>query len=127
MVRGDNVSIYLTGKDATLFFDSNSAVSLVAPASGSLEGVIIFQDRAYLGVHRWNSSEAVDLHGTIYLPGGDLESESLSAITPLSSCSVIIARTIEFDSNSGVSIDLNDSRCLRSLPKALRGAVVLFE
>jgi hypothetical protein len=126
-LRGDGVTFYLTGREALLQFDSNAKLKLSAPTSGPMAGVLFFQDRAFGGVHRWNSTSPFKLTGTIYLPQATLVSASPSRMTPLSSCNVVIVRWLGFTSDSGVSIDLTGAGCREALPSAVLGSVVLRE
>jgi hypothetical protein len=78
-------------------------------------------------VHQWQSSSPSELQGTLYLARGDLVSAGANSMTPLNSCNAIIANTIEFDADSGVSIDLSGADCWSSLPTAVLGTVALLE
>ena len=127
IVQGSSVTIYLTGSNGLLFFDSNSSISLTAPVSGALEGVLFFQDPGYGGTHRWNGNSTATLQGVIYLPSGKLFSEALNKVTPYRSCTVVIVNEMEFNSNSGVSVDLSNSTCRDALPAAYRRGVILLQ
>lgn len=121
------MTFYLTGSKSVLSFQDGTSLSLSAPAGGALAGILFFQDRAFGGTHQWHSSSPSELQGTIYLPGGEFVSAGTNSMTPLSSCNVIIANTIEFDADSGVSIDLSGSDCRSSLPTAVLGTVALLQ
>ncbi len=126
-VSGQEVMIYLTGPGAILDFKAKSDVSLTAPSSGPHAGILIFQDRNFGGTHSWKSKVPNELHGTIYLPSGDLSSKSDNAMTPLDSCNVLIANSIEFQAKGGASIDLQGKDCKSRLPNAVFGTVVMLE
>ncbi len=126
-LEGSGVTIYLTGSGSQLFFDSNSKISLEAPTSGPFEGVLIYQDPKYGGLHAWNGNSSATLQGVIYLPSGKLFSENENQITPKKSCTVLIVNEMEFNSNSGISIDLTDTVCRSALPAAYRRGVVLLQ
>jgi hypothetical protein len=125
-VSGTDVAIYLTGTDAVLDFKANSSVALTAPISGPLAGILIFQDRKFGGIHDWKSKVPTELHGTIYLPAGDLVSKSDNAMTPVDSCNVLIANSIAFENKGGASIDLTAGDCRSKLPAAVLGRVSLL-
>ena len=127
LVVGEGVAIYLTGPGAVLDFKAKSSVSLTAPSGGPLAGILFFQDRHFGGTHDWKSNVPNELHGTIYLPGGDLVSKSENAMTPINSCNVLIARSIAFQSKGGASIDLTADDCRSKLPSAVLGRVALLE
>ncbi len=126
-VRGDGVTFFLTGDDALIRFDDNSSLTLTAPTSGNMTGILVFQDRNYSGKHVWDSKAPTELHGTIYLPEGQLLSQSSNAITPIASCNVLIAKRLHFKFRSGVSIDLGQTECKKYLPAAVLGTVALLD
>jgi Flp pilus assembly protein TadG len=126
-IDGSGVTFYLTGADALIDFEAGVEIALTAPTSGPLIGILFFQDRDYGGTHNWDAENAVDLRGTIYLPAGKLQSEGDKAMTPVGSCTVLIANSFKFESGSGVSIDISGSGCRAALPAPLRGTVALFE
>lgn len=126
-IIGDGVTFYLTGEKALVHFQDNSQLTLTAPTEGDLAGILVFQDRNFDGDHLWDSKAPTTLHGTIYLPEGQLISESSNAITPVNSCNVLIARTIRFKFKSAVSIDLTQKHCSQYLPAAVLGTVALLD
>ena len=125
-VEGSEATIFLTGENGVLFFDSNSSISLTAPTSGEFEGVLFFQDPDFGGTHQWNGNSTTTLRGVIYLPSGKLKSENVNKITPSNSCTVLIANAIEFNSNSGVSIDISSAGCRGALPGPYSRGIVLL-
>ena len=126
-IVGEEISFFLTGDEALIRFSELSTLTLRAPSSGDLEGILVFQDRHYVGNHIWESDAPTELYGTIYLPNGHLLSQSSNAITPVDSCNVLIAKSIRFAFKSGVSIDLGREDCKDYLPSAIMGTVALLE
>ena len=127
VITGEGITFYLTGETALIYFQDDSELTLTAPTSGDFEGVLVFQDRAFGGRHVWDSKAPTTLHGTIYLPDGQLISESSNAITPVGSCNVLIARSLRFKFKSSVSIDLGQKICQNYLPAAVLGTVALLD
>ena len=125
-ITGDGVSFFLTGEDALIRFQEMSTLTLRAPTSGPMQGILFFQDRNFDGHHLWDSEAPTELYGTIYLPEGRLLSQSSSAITPVDSCNVLIMRSMKFTFKSGVSIDMTRDDCKDYLPSAVLGAVALL-
>jgi hypothetical protein len=125
-ITGDEVAFFLTGNEAIIRFSEMSTLTLRAPTSGALEGILVFQDRNFAGHHIWESKAPTELYGTIYLPNGHLLSQSSNAITPVDSCNVLIAKSIRFAFRSGVSIDLGREECKDYLPTAIMGTVALL-
>ena len=125
-ISGDEAAFFLTGDDALMRFNEMSALTLRAPTRGDLEGILVFQDREYVGHHIWESKAPKELCGTICLPNGHLLSQSSNAIAPVVSCSVLIAKSIRFAFKSGVSIDLGRDECKEDLRSAIMGTVALL-
>ncbi|MCX7323418.1 MAG: pilus assembly protein TadG-related protein, partial [Hyphomicrobiales bacterium] len=71
---GTNVALHFAGKDAQLNFTANSSISLTAPRSGTMAGILISEDRNNSSslLHQIMSDDARTLLGTIYLPSGRL-------------------------------------------------------
>ena len=105
-VFGDGVIFYLTD-GATINFESNSTIVFTAPIDGPRAGVLIFQDRnsADGSVHIFNSNSDSRLVGTIYLPNGKFESNSNSTFGIDSAFTILIARTIEINSNARLIVN----------------------
>ena len=125
-ITGKGVTFFFTGKKAVLDIESGAFIGLEAPSNGPLKGMLVFQDPAWDGTHTWNSDTAAELTGTIYLPNGDFVSQSEARVTPLRSCNILIAKSINFAKTSGMSIDLSGSSCQNSLPAALSRATALL-
>ncbi len=116
--QGTEVAFFLTGTDAVINFNSNTVIDFSAPSSGPMKGVIFFQDRDYGGTHLWDSNNASEFDGVIYLPNGDIEfnSNSSTFASPGSGCTILIAYRIVFDSNSGLELDADFSQCPGGAP-----------
>lgn len=126
-LSGSEVTIFLTGDEALLSFKSKSIINLTAPKSGGMEGVLLFQDPDFGGTHDWKGKSTTSLRGVIYFPSGTLNSKNENAITPLGSCVVLIANKLEFDANSGASVDITQSNCRNALPGPYSRGIVLLD
>jgi Flp pilus assembly protein TadG len=106
---GEQVGFYLTGALglSTVQLAPSSTVSLTAPRSGDMSGMLFFEDRKVLFKfpHIFASNDARSLVGTIYLPGNTLEINSQKPIADQSDYTVIIAR--KFDMKDGPELVLN--------------------
>ena len=106
---GENVGFYLTGALglSTVQLAPSSTVSLTAPKTGDMAGMLFFEDRDVLfkAPHIIASNDARNLVGTIYLPGNTLEINSQNPIADQSDYTVIIAR--KFDMKDGPELVLN--------------------
>ncbi len=126
-VTGTDVTIFLTGAGAVVNMKAKTQVDLSAPTTGDLAGVLFFQDPAFGGIHDWKGKAATTLKGVIYFPEGTLESKNTNSITPEDSCTVLIAKNLEFQSNSGATIDISGSDCRAGLPGPYRRGIVLLQ
>lgn len=126
-LEGTGVTIILTGNGASLEFDDSSKVDLSAPQSGSLTGLLIYQDPNYDNDHVWDGDSTTNLNGVVYLPTGSLSADSANHITPYKSCTVLITKSFEVINNSSISIDLTSTSCRKTLPAPYRRGVVLLD
>ncbi|OYX48340.1 MAG: hypothetical protein B7Y90_10380 [Alphaproteobacteria bacterium 32-64-14] len=108
-LSGEGVGFFLTGALglSTIQFAPTSTISLTAPRSGDMAGMMFFEDRDVLFKfpHIIASNNARKLVGTIYLPGNTLEINSQNPIADQSDYTVIIAR--KFDMKDGPELVLN--------------------
>jgi hypothetical protein len=104
---GDGVFFYLTGSTALLDFKSNVTVNFTAKSDGPRAGIVFFQDRAYGGVHGFNSNVNAIINGTVYFPKATLDLNSNSKIDTASSCLMIVTYRVNLDSN--VTIESNSN------------------
>jgi len=108
-ISGENVGFYLTGALglSTVQLAPSSTVSLTAPRTSDMAGMLFFEDRSVLFKfpHIIASNDARNLVGTIYLPGNTLEINSTKPIADKSDYTVIIAR--KFDMKDGPELVLN--------------------
>ena len=116
-ISGSDVSIFLTG-GATLKVDNTANISLSAPATGALAGVLIFEDRTapLHQTHEFSSRNAPNMLGTIYLPNGDLEigikgggGSGGVAVGATSAWTIVLARTISITDNQTLQLNTNYS------------------
>jgi Flp pilus assembly protein TadG len=94
-LTGKNVGLYFTGKGAVFNATSDSVVSLSAPSSGSMAGLLMFQDRNNAeGDFYIKSRKASNLLGTIYLPNGNFIVDTNNKIAEDSAYTAIVARRL---------------------------------
>lgn len=96
-MEGKGVALYFEGDKATLSFEQQSSVSLTAPTTGPLAGLLMFESRAAKEgrAFRISSDSARVLLGTIYLPRGDLIVDGREKVADKSAFTVIVARAIK--------------------------------
>lgn len=116
-VEGEGVGFYLTGTDPKeIKFDQKTHISLTAPTTGPMAGLLIFEDRNLPKKlkHQISSDDARKLVGTIYLPVGGLVIDAKEAVADQSAYTAIIAQTIEL--NYGPHLVLNSDYGTTDVP-----------
>ena len=94
-----------------LHFNSNTELSFTAPRTGPLRGFIFYQDRNFGGTHHVDSNVTAKLDGAIYLPKATLDSNSNARWGTDSSCLMVVTHRVHFDSNSGIHMNADYSKC----------------
>ena len=103
-VTGEDVGFYLTD-GATIDFAGGARISLKAPTSGDMAGILFFQDRSDSGSHDFDTENTVQLEGTVYLPNGVLRSSAFGHIGGGSAFTIYIAHRFELDGVAGLDIN----------------------
>jgi Flp pilus assembly protein TadG len=138
---GTNVAFYFTGDRAGLRFDTDTTISLTAPRSGPMAGILMFDDPHVgspiipplglnlsipllpLGVklrqYRIISDDARVLLGTIYLPGGRLVIDSKKAVADRSAYTVIVASRVELFEGPNLFLNTDYASTDIPLPKGV--------
>lgn len=115
-VKGDGVGFYFTGDGSGMQMAKESSISLTAPKTGPLAGIIIFQDRAMPeGVkYEIDCNDAAVLLGTIYLPTGTLLAQGDRPVAQNSAYTIVVARIIKL--SAGPTMVLNSNYGLTDVP-----------
>jgi Flp pilus assembly protein TadG len=115
-LEGINVGLHFTGKGATMKFDTVSSVSLTAPKSGDMAGLLISEDRAAPVGQQFEilSNDARTLLGTIYIPQGRLHIAANAPVADKSAYTVVVAR--RFTLSEGPTMVLNTNYGATDIP-----------
>ncbi len=115
-LEGENVGIYITGSTAKVAFDNSTTISLTAPKSGSMAGILFFEDRNSPDGREFeiSSKDARQLLGTIYFPKGFLSVKGNSKFADASAWTAIIATEIRVE--NGPSLVLNSDYKASDIP-----------
>ena len=115
-LTGANVGLFLSGKGAQIRFDGPSSVSLTAPKSGDMAGILMFEDRAApLGQkHEITSNDTRMLLGTIYLSRGRLHVAAQSPVADKSAYTIVVAN--QFSLSEGPTMVLNTDYAGTNIP-----------
>jgi Flp pilus assembly protein TadG len=107
--KGTDVAFYLSGEATTLQFTDDATISLSGSESGSMAGLLFFEDRTTTTArrHRINSTHADELTGTIYMPRGHLLIDPNASVAQNSAYTAIIAYELEV--NEGPTLVLNNN------------------
>lgn len=113
---GVNVALHFVGPNAELRFEAASSISLTAPRSGSMAGILISEDRANSSnlVHSILSDDARTLLGTIYLPRGRLHVGANKPVADRSAYTIVVAS--RFTLSEGPTMVLNTNYYATDIP-----------
>ncbi|MFI5012912.1 MAG: pilus assembly protein TadG-related protein [Hyphomicrobiales bacterium] len=106
-LSGSHVNLHFSGSDAVFNLDSASSISLTAPVSGNMAGILISEDRnSPVGQqHQILSNDARTLLGTIYLPQGLLYVGANNPVADQSAYTIVVVR--QFSLSEGPTMILN--------------------
>ena len=114
-LEGEDVGFFLAGRDSNFVFAYDSTISLAAPRTGDMAGILVFDDRGgKWDKHRIYSDNARKLLGTIYMPNSSLYIDSKKPIADRSAYTVIVARTVEL--YDGPNLVLNSDYGATTVP-----------
>jgi len=128
-LKGEGVTIYLTGSGTVLDFKAGANIELTAPTWGSHAGILFFQDRNFGGQHNFAAGVNATLDGALYFPKGTLNISGNTNVSATSNCLMIVADRINIDTtatsdSSSTLTAPNTSLCPLS-PTTQRSRVVM--
>jgi hypothetical protein len=110
-VSGTGVTFYITGSSFTnnqlVSINNGMSVNLSAPASGTYQGILFFQDRSINNTalsSTFGGGASMSLTGSLYFPTTSVTFNNGASST---ANTALIARTVDFE--GGVGINLNPS------------------
>lgn len=123
-VRGEGVGFYVTGKAAGFNFTTDTQVSLSAPISGPLAGLLIFEDRSMQVsiTHKISSNDARRLIGTLYLPVGNLLIDAKEPVADQSAYTAILAKSMELRSGPNLILNSDYEKTDVPVPAGIAGS-----
>jgi Flp pilus assembly protein TadG len=110
-LAGVGIGFYLTGTDAVVQIEGTGTVSLSAPETGPMAGVLFFEDRdnTLHNVHRIRGEGSGRYEGAIYLSRGDVELLGNGALSSLSPVTYFVAQTFRLTGNGILNLAMNPS------------------
>ncbi len=122
-VTGEHVGFYLTGKDARFSFGTNTTITLTAPVSGAMAGLLFHEsrDQKTSVTHEINSDNARMLLGTIYLPQGELRIDANKPVADQSAYTAIVVRKLRLFSGPNLILNTNYGSTTVPVPEGIKG------
>lgn len=115
-LAGDGVGFFFVGDDAGVKFEDKASISLAAPESGEMAGVLFWQSVGVKGADKFEiySNDVDRLVGTIYLPDADFVAAATADVAEDSAYTAIIAKRIHLGKNT--RLVLNTDYALTPVP-----------
>ena len=120
-LSGAGVFFYLAD-GAYLNFNSNTTVTLSAPATGIYAGILMFAEPGNNVIHVLDSNNVSSFDGLIYFPDDKFEANSNSLVVNGVSFTLLIAKTFLIDSNAHLQI--NPGASALPMPSGLMSGMV---
>ena len=119
---GKGVGLFFTGNGATLKFDRESTISLEAPETGVMAGLLIFSARN-LAKAKFEilSNNARTLLGTIYLPKSELHIEAEKPIADESAYTAIVVDTMRLYGGPHLTLNTRFHATTVPVPGSIKG------
>lgn len=123
-ISGQGVGFYLTGQGAYLDLTGNSTVSLEAPTSGAMAGLLVFaaRDTTRGNQHRVYSENAQVMVGTVYIPTGELRVDGSASVGGNSAYTAIVAQTIRLYGGPHIVLNTDYDETDVPVPEGIKGA-----
>jgi hypothetical protein len=109
-IKGNDVSIYMTGAGAGLTFGGSTSIQLKAPSTGTLAGFVFFLDTTasgYLATSAFSGSTSVNLEGVVYLPKQKLDFSGSTATGGSAHYTAYVVDTLSISGASNIQTNAN--------------------
>jgi Flp pilus assembly protein TadG len=122
-LSGEDVGFFLTGTEAWFRFATSTTISLAAPRSGLMAGLLFHESSAQSTAytHRILSDDARLLLGTIYLPRGNLVIDANRPVADQSAYTAIVARTVRLYAGPNLVLNTNYDQSPVPVPEGIKG------
>lgn len=120
-LSGVGAGFYFTGTGAVINFTGDSNISLTAPDTGPMAGMLFFEDggAAPGQIHTISSDNAHILLGTVYLPRGTLTVGSTGLIAEKSAFTIVVADKLTFTAGPTMVLNTNYGATTVPVPNGL--------
>ena len=120
-ISGENVGFYMTGRNSFIKFAKHATISLIAPESGSMAGLLFFEDKNVVGgVHEISSDNARLLLGTFYLPKSELLINADRPVADQSAYTAIIVNNLRLEAGPVLTLNSDYGATNVPVPEALK-------
>lgn len=116
-LSGTGVGLFFTGDKSGMTLNKETTISLTAPKSGPMAGLLVYQDRSASKddvKFEISSDDAGMLLGTIYLPRGHLFLGGDKPVAQKSAYTIVVANKIQ--ASAGPTLVLNSDYALSDVP-----------
>ncbi len=122
-LMGEAAGLYFVGAGARLKFERQSTISLKAPTSGPMAGLLIFGSRTQSEslTHEILSDDARVLIGTIYIPKGELRVDAQSPIADQSAYTAIVADKMRLYGGPHLVLNTDYGKTDIPVPEGIKG------
>lgn len=122
-LTAESAGLFFIGTSASLTFERGSTISLKAPTTGPMAGLLVFSARSQSETltHKILSDDARVLIGTIYIPKGELEVDATSPIADQSAYTAIVADKIRLYGGPHLVLNTNYSQTEVPVPDGIKG------
>lgn len=123
-LSGTGVGFFVTGPTAKISFGTATSVSLTAPTTGPLAGILFYEDRNSPEGREFliESKDAGQLIGAIYLPKGYLLVKNTPNFAEGSAWTAVIAREVRAEEGATLKFNSNYSASAVPVPAGIAGA-----
>ena len=143
-LTGTDVGFYFTGDKGGLLFDKKTTISLAAPTTGVMAGLLMFEERAVaspvdppldplttppappskgqtkpMRLYRIISDNARTMLGTIYLPAGRVVIDASKPVADQSAYTVIVAQQVNLYEGPNLVLNANYAGSSVPVPKGV--------
>ena len=124
-LTGANVGFYFTGDAAKTNIGSATTISLTAPKTGPMAGILFFEDRASTKGREFviSSKDAKTMVGTVYLSNGTLTVRKAGGFGEASEWTAIVARKILIDQGSTLQLNSDFGASDIPAPAGIAGGI----
>jgi hypothetical protein len=108
VIKGNDVSIYMTGAGAGLAFGGSTNIQLKAPSTGTLAGFVFFLDTTAPGAaaaSTFSGSTSLNLEGVVYLPTQKLDFSGSSVSSGSAHYTAYVVDTLSLSGASNIKTD----------------------